>query len=494
MKIKLTIIFIMFSLFVTEQLFSINPGSLQKATIKVYTLKYSNDHNIKHIALSGDGKWVGIVYNWNSSGHHSKVTITDTAGSYGEITLLELDGEVSYIALNKDASKVVVVGSFSSKQRAYIIDTGTKAATYFDLKSTDDTFDPEANFDYNTLTVCGRRFEYSDPIYYLASYDLNSGKILKYIEGDKKGTSCSFPYRMADGGFVFMSNGIKYLSASAASLEDAQLITNKSDIRNVDIGNNMLVETSCKSVYYYHPLLSEKRLIFTDDSDFSSNNSCTMNWLEMGLNSQYTFAGDKEGLYIVQIYGENFPQHGRYFTGEDVTGISERTYLYPAGWNNVNRERHVSLDGKRIVVQAGKSFYDEKLYKLYVIEVTGSEKGQNNNENNNTSNNCSASFYQKDGKYFLNIPVAKYNNFYYLLTFQYIPSSDKNLYFVISDYSNLSSNSSNNCDISTISSSIDITIPEILFQQSGKTYHFSAIMSVYNWNNGLFYLHNVKVK
>ena len=495
MRVKCIVLSMFFLLIFLGQVFATDSGSLTKANIKVYPLTYANDHNITHVALSGDGKWVGIIYHWYSSDHHSKITITDTAGNYGEITLLDLDGEAKYIALNNDASKVVVAGTFSNEKRVYVIDTATKASTYFTIS--DYTY-PEANFDYNTFTTCGARFEYSDSISYLVSYNLNSGEKLAYIEGDKNGTSCTAPYRMSDGSFVFVNNGVKYLDSSATSLESAQLITDKYELKNFDVGNKLLVETSCDGIYYYQPLLSDKRLIFTDDSDFSPNNGCTMNWVEMGINSEYTFAGDQGGYHIVQVYGDSFPQKGRYFTGEDVTGSSSGTYftyLYPAGWNNVNRDKHVSSDGKRIVVQAGTSYYDENYYKLYVVEVTDSNSDSNNNGNTGTTSNCSATLYESGGNYYLNIPVANYaDSYYYSLTFQYYPTLDNNILFVISDYSELTSESASNCASAIISSTIDMTIPDITYTGNGTTLNFSANMSVYDWNTGLFYLYNIIMK
>ncbi len=498
MKTKLFAIIFLLIFYVP--IFASEEGELTKANIKVYHLNYSNEHNISHVALSGDGNWVGIIYSWYDDNGlpQAKVTITDIQGNIGEQTILELTGNYAYspksIAINQDGSKVVVVSgnpSYKDYLGWYLIDVPSKHTTFFQISGGNY---PEANFELNTLTDCGHYYSGSDKIGFLASYDLTTGDKIYYIEGKKNGIECSSPYRMPDGSFLFISDGIKYLPASSTSLENAQLISNKYKMTEIDAGDYMLVETDCKNVYYYHPITNEKRLIFTDDSNFGINGTgCTTSWIEMGINSQYTFTGDNMGNHIVQIYGDNFPQQGRYFTKTDIENAN---YLFEAGINYTNRDKHVSSDGTKIVIQAGKSYYDNTNYKLYVVEVLGNSSESYNNTSDNTQNSCNALLYEKDGLFYLEIPQTKYaETYFYKLVFQYFPTNTELVLFTLYDYKELLNSEINtNCIIPQITDNLDISIPNISFSYNGDELEFSGLLSVYDWNTGLFTLSDIVMK
>jgi hypothetical protein len=352
-----------------------DPGSLEKATVTVYTFSYSADYNV--LAISGDGKKVGLADTYSG-----KVAISDVGGT--SETVLVSGGEYGVgttLALNYDGSVMVLESSTKSDGPGYLyMNTLTAAVTFIALGNYSSGY-PCIDFDQGYYTALWHYFDYSDAVYSIRRYALETGTLLESIDIGANIDTPTKIYYLSDGRYCYMREGssgygIYYLPSGATDLSSEVLVqllpSYEIDQWEASILYPQVVtlsNESCDTLNYYQPLDSAARTLFVDDSDYTHNNGCTILWMEMGLNSGFTFTSENEGKHIVQAYGDIPNQKGRYFTAEDL-GYEDP--VVPAYYNMVQRTKNVSDDGTRILVQVGHG-YDYSRLTFLVAEVTGTD-------------------------------------------------------------------------------------------------------------------------
>jgi hypothetical protein len=355
-------------------------AEMPRAEVNKLGFAYDTTTAIKYMALSGDGRYVAIIYSWYTDKHESRLTRSLVGGTSEEM-LIEWDGEaLGTLAISEDGGEVALTASSPEDGKGFVyVGIPDGIAEFYPVPDLHIGY-AEINFNRGAVTFFGGYFETSSTTwhYLLRRYNVRTGIELESIDmGNNQNSSKAIPSFLADAGYLFywtpgpLGAGLYYQpspsTGAGVSLIHAYPGANVLETHEqTRIGAGLLaLTTDGRSLSYYAPILSQMRTIFTMPDDQSCTVCKPASWMEMGLESEFTFLAEPDSRNMFQVYGPDFPQQSRYFNAEDL-GLAG--FISPAYSLQESRTKNVSTDGTRILVQVNAS--GSQQIDFMVAEVT----------------------------------------------------------------------------------------------------------------------------